>query len=191
MKDKIKELREKTGASIIECQKAYKETKDIVKAIDLLRKKGQKIADKKAHRQTSEGVIEAYIHANRKVGSLVELSCETDFVARNEEFINLAHDIAMQVAAADPKYLSEQDVPKDVIKKEKEVYQEQLKAEKKPANIQKKIIEGKLQKFYQQECLTRQQFIKDDSKIIDQLVREAIAKLGENIQIKRFVCFSL
>ncbi len=191
MKDKIIKLRELTGASIVDCKSVLLETDDLDKAVELLRKRGQKLVDKKACRQTSEGVVEAYIHANRKVGVLIELSCETDFVARNAEFIELAHDIAMQVAATDPEYLSPEEVPAKKIAKEKEIYRQQLKEEKKPAKMMGKIIEGKLVKYYEQVCLLKQPFIKDDKKTIEQLIKEAITKLGENIQIKRFIRFSL
>ncbi|MFH1598328.1 MAG: translation elongation factor Ts [Patescibacteria group bacterium] len=191
MKDKIIKLREITGASILDCKSALDQTDDLDKAIEILRKQGQKLVDKKAGRQTSEGVVEAYIHANRKVGAMVELSCETDFVARNEQFIELAHDLAMQVVATNPSYLAPEDVPEKEIAKEKEIFKVQIKKEKKPDKVMKKILEGKLHKYYEEVCLTKQKFIKDDKKVIEELVNEAITKLGENIQIKKFIRFAL
>jgi len=191
MKDKIKKLREQTGAGIVDCQKALKEADSYEEAVELLRKKGKEIVDKKSGRKTNEGVVEAYIHANRKVGSLLEINCETDFVAKNAQFIELAHDLAMQVAATDPAYLTEEDVPQEVINKEKEVIRDQLANEKKPKEVMEKIIEGKMKKYYSQNCLLKQTFIKDEDKTVEDLVNEAISKLGENIKINNFVRYSL
>jgi elongation factor Ts len=156
------------------------------KAVELMRKHGQKVAAKKQDRQTNEGAIGTYIHANHKVVAIVALACESDFVGKHEEFRELAHDIAMQIAATDPQYVVPTDIPAEVIAKEKEIYQEQLKSEKKPAKIWDNILKGKLEKFYSEVCLVRQPFIKDDAKTIEQLIQEKILKFGENIQIKEF-----
>ena len=188
----IKQLRQETGAAMADCLKVLEETKgDIDKAIEILRKQGQKIINKKSQRTAKEGLIGNYVHGNNKIAALVEVNCETDFVARNEEFKNFVHDLAMQAVATNPKYLSTEDIPAEEIEKEKEIYKEQLKKERKPENIIDKIIEGKLQKYYQEVCLLRQPFIKDDQIIIKELIEKFIVKLGENIQIKRFVIFSL
>ncbi|MCX8094345.1 MAG: translation elongation factor Ts [Candidatus Goldbacteria bacterium] len=188
--DAIKELREKTGAGFGDCRKALIETQgNIEKAIDYLREKGITSAAKKSSRATKEGRIFSYIHTNGKIGSMVEINCETDFVARTDEFENLLKDIAMQVAAMAPLYVKREDIPEEVIKKEKEIYKTQLKDSGKPENVIEKIVEGKIEKFYKDVCLLEQTFIKDESKTIDTLVKEKIAKLGENIIIKRFVRF--
>ena len=187
----VKQLRESTGAGMLDCQKALEESKgDMNKAVEILRKKGEKIAEVKQGRSTKEGVVEAYIHSNKKIGVLVELVCETDFVARNEEFKILAHDLAMQVAATDPKWLSPAEVPQEIIDKEKEIYKESL-PKGKPQAVLDKILEGKLKTFYSENCLLKQPFIKDDKIIIDDLVKQLIAKLKENIQVRRFIRFSL
>jgi elongation factor Ts len=189
---KIKEIREKTGAGVMEIKKALSESAgDEKEAIDILRKSGQKIAAKKQNRGTNQGLIGTYVHSNGKVAALVEVTCETDFVAMNSEFKELAHDLAMQVAAANPLYLKPEDVPEDVLEKEKEIARESLKKEGKPKEIIEKIIQGKLDKFYSEVCLLKQLFIKDDKNTVEQLVTEKIAKLGENIQVKRFVYFSI
>lgn len=187
----IKDLRETTGAGILECQKALEEAgNDVIKAEEILRKKGQKIIDKKIDREVKEGVIDSYIHANNKIGVLVELVCETDFVARNGEFRELAHDLAMQVAATDPKWIRPTDVPPDVMEKEKEIAGEGMDKSK-PAQVMEKILEGKLRKFYSQTCLEEQPFIKDDKVIIKDLIKDKIVKLGENIRIRRFIRFEI
>lgn len=175
----------------MDCKSALDKAGNIEKAIELLRKSGQKVVDKKAGRETSEGVVEAYIHSNRKVGVMVQLSCETDFVARNKEFIELAHDLAMQVAATDPQYLIPEEIPATEIAKEKTIYREQLKKEKKPKKMMDKIIEGKLAKYYEEVCLLKQPFVKEDKKTVEDLMKEAITKLGENIKITKFIRFSL
>ncbi len=187
----IKQLREKTGAGILECQQTLKEANnDIEKAVELLRKKGEKIMAKKQTRTVNEGIVESYIHNNRKIGVLLELVCETDFVARNKEFQELAHDLAMQIAAADPQWLKIEDVPEDIVSKEKEIAQASLPQDK-PEEVKEKILQGKLEKFYNQFCLLEQNFIKDETKKIIDLIQEKIAKLGENIQVKRFIRFQL
>lgn len=188
----VAELREKSGAGIMDCKKALAEANgDLEKALENLRKRGQKIAAKKSTRDASEGIVGSYIHSNKKIGAMVILNCETDFVAHNEEFQELAHDIAMQVVAMNPAYLNPKDVPEEIINKEKEVYKETLLKEGKPEEMLDKICEGKVQKFYQENCLIKQAFIKDDKKTIEKLVEEKIAKLGENIKLSKFVQFSL
>ncbi len=186
----VKELREKTNAGMMDCKKALLEADGVMDtAFDLLRKRGLDIAAKKSSRATKEGVIGSYIHSNGKIGVLVEVSCETDFVAKNEEFKEFVKDLTLQVASAFPQYLSREEVPEKVIAKEKEIYSEQVKG--KPENIIDKIVEGKLEKFYKQVCLVDQLFVKDDKKTINDLLKEKIAKLGENMAIKRFVRFQV
>ncbi len=188
----ILSLRELTGAGMVDAKKALDETGgDINKAAELLRKKGIVKAAKKSERSTHEGLVHAYIHAGGKIGVLVELLCETDFVARNEQFKELAHDIAMQVAANNPLYLSVEDVPADVVAKEKEMMAAEMASSgKQPAMIEKALA-GRLQKYYSDVCLLNQAFFKDEDLTIEELVKSAIAKIGENIQVKRFVRFSL
>ena len=189
----VKELREKTGAGMLDCQKALEEASgDLEKATEVLRKKGElKAAKKTAERSANEGLVHAYIHANGKVGVLLELNCESDFVARNEEFKALAHDLALQIAAMNPLYLKQKDVPAEEIEKEKEIIKEQLKKEGKPENVIEKIIKGKLQKYYSEACLLNQAFIKDDKVVIEDLIKEKIAKIGEKIELSRFVRFEI
>ncbi len=188
----IQKLRQETGAGMLDCQKALQESKgDLEEAKRILRKKGKKIANQKENRETRAGLIEAYIHAGGKVGAMIELTCETDFVARNEEFKNLAHDLAMQVAATNPLYLTPEDIPEEVLEKEKEIIKDQLPDDKKKPEIIDKIIQGKLDKYFSEVCLLKQPFIKDDKLIIEDLIANKIAKIGENIKIKRFVRFSL
>ncbi len=188
----IKELRERTGAGIMECKEALKEANgDIEKAIEILRKRGALKAEKKASRSANEGLIGAYIHAGGKIGVLVEVNCETDFVARTDEFQQLVKDIAMQIAAMSPEYISREDVPPEVIEKEKEIYREEALRSGKPEKVVEKIVEGKLEKFYQEKCLLEQPFIKDESKRVKDLITEVIAKLGENIRVSRFVRFQV
>lgn len=191
-KDLIQKLREQTGAGIMDVKQAIQEANgDEEKTFELLRKKGQKIAAKKqSEREAKEGIVEAYVHGNSKTATLVQLTCETDFVAKNEEFKQLAHDIAMQVAAMDPQYLSPDTVPVDILEKEKEIIKEQLKSENKPAEMLDKIVEGKLNKFYEENCLLNQKFIKDDSKVISDLITEKIAKLGEKIEVRKIARIS-
>ncbi len=188
----IVKLRSLTGAGIVDCQKALQEGgNDFEKAVELLRKKGQKVAANKQERETKEGLIYSYIHAGGRVGVLVELLCETDFVARNDEFKQLAHDIALHIAAMNPLIISQSDVAPETLEKEKEIYREQMKDEKKPQEILEKIIEGKLSKYYQEVCLLNQQFVKDDTLTIQGLIERTIGKIGENIKVGRFTRYSL
>ena len=188
----VQKLRRATGAGMMDAKKALAEAQgDFTAAVDILRKKGSKIAAGKMGRSTSQGLVEAYIHAGGKIGSLVELACETDFVARTEQFKTLAHDLAMQVAAANPQYLSPADVPADVLAHEKEIFVEQLKNDGKTGAMVDKIIEGKLQKYYEEVCLLSQPFFKDDKKPVGEVLTESIATIGENIKIKRFARFEL
>ena len=188
----VKELRGKTGAGILDCQHALKESgSDIEKAIDLLRKKGLAAAQKKAGRETKEGVISSYIHAGSKIGVLVEINCETDFVARNDEFQSLVKDVALQIAAANPVYIQRENVSAEIIEREKSVYLGQAKEMGKPEAAWDKIVQGKLEKFYQEQCLIEQSFIKDPNSTIKQILTEKIAKLGENISIARFTRYQL
>jgi elongation factor Ts len=184
----VKELREKTGAGMMDCKKALMETGgNEEKAVAWLREKGLAKAQKKAGRATSEGRIGSYIHSNGKIAVLIELKCETDFVAKNEKFLELAKDLAMQVAATSPLCVAPEDVPEDVLAREKEIYFNQSRVEGKPENIAAKIVEGRVKKFYKEVCLLEQPFIKDDSVSIKDLVNNTIAVLGENIQVGRFV----
>jgi len=186
-------LRDITGAGINDCKLALDESgSDIDKAIEILRKKGAlKAAKKSAERTAGQGLIESYIHAGGTVGVLLKILCETDFVARTDEFKQLAHDIAMQVAAGDPSYLKPADVPEAEIAKEKEIYTEQLKAEGKPANVIEKIMTGKLDKYFEQVCLLKQPFVKDDSLTIEKLIDQKIAKIGEKIEVVSFVRYQI
>lgn len=188
----IAELREKTGAGLMDVKVALDEAAgDAVKAEEILRKKGIVKAAKKSDREAGEGLIYSYIHSNGQVGAMIELRSETDFVARNENFVSLAHDIALQIVAMNPLYLDEAAVPAEVLEKEKEIYRAEMAASGKPAEVVEKIIAGKLQKFYADNCLLRQPFVKDESQTIDDLIKARITKLGENIQLKRFVRFQL
>lgn len=188
--DDLKLLREKTGAGIMDCKNALKEANgNIEKAVEILRKKGIKVAEKKAGREVKDGLIDAYIHMGGKLGVLIEVACETDFVAKNEEFKEFVHNLAMQVAAARPKYVTREDVPPEILEKEKEIIREQFKD--KPEHIQEKIVNNKIEEYYKENCLLEQAFIKDDSKKIKDLVTEMVAKFGENIVVRRFVRFEL
>ena len=188
----VKELRDRTGAGIMACKKALIETDgDVEKAVEHLRKKGIAKADKKASREAKEGIIESYIHFNGQLGVLIEVNCETDFVARTDDFKELAKSLAMHIAAMKPQYVSPEDVPEDVIAKEKDIYREQMKNSGKPDNIIEKILEGKINKFYSEVCLLDQEYVKDDSKKAKDFIKEYIAKLGENIVVKRFALFVL
>ncbi|MCX7678276.1 MAG: translation elongation factor Ts [Spirochaetes bacterium] len=188
----IKELREKTLAGMLDCKKALVECNgDMEKAIEYLRKKGLSAAAKKSERSAKEGIITSYIHNNNKVGVLLELNCETDFVARNAEFQELAKDIAMQIAAANPLYIRSEDVPTEVIEKEREIYREQMKDSGKPENVIEKIIDGKIKKFFTEVCLLEQEFIKDNKITINDLIKNKIATLGENITVGRFARFQI
>lgn len=184
----VKELREKTGAGMMDCKKALVETNgDMEKAIDFLREKGLAAAAKKAGRIAAEGLVESYIHGGGKLGVLVEVNCETDFVAKNEGFRAFVKDIAMHIAAAKPLYLSREEVSAETIEHEKEILRAQALNEGKPANIVDKMVEGRVSKYYKEFCLLEQPFVKDPDKTIETLVKEQIATIGENISIRRFV----
>lgn len=188
----VKKLRERTGAGIMDCKRALEATGgDFAKAQDYLREHGIAKAERRSTRPVTEGTIAAYIHAGGKIGVLVEASCETDFVARTDEFKAFAHEVAMQVAAQQPKYLRREDVPQEVIEKEKEIYRAQALESKKPAHVVDRIAEGMLTKFFQDVCLLEQPYIRDPEKTVEQLRKEASAKLGENIQIRRFARFQV
>lgn len=186
----VKVLREKTGAGFMDCKQALVEAGgDQEKAIQILRTKGQAKAEKKSTRSASDGLVYAYIHPPGKLGVMIEINSETDFVAKNEEFRSLAHDIAMHIAAADPRYIKQDDVPQEYIAKEKTIYMEQAKNEGKPEKILEKIVEGKLKKHLEEICLLNQQFVKDPEKTIEDIIKEKIAKMGENIVVRRFSRF--
>ena len=188
----VKELRERTGAGMMECKKALEETNgDMEKAIDALRAKGAAKAAKRAERESKEGVIASYVHMGGKIGVLVEVNCETDFVARNQDFQQLGRDIAMHVAAANPLALNPEDIPADVVEREKAVYLETVKQEGKPEKMWDKIVEGKLAKFYKESTLLDQPFVKNPDITVRQYVTEVAAKTGENVVIRRFVRFAL
>lgn len=188
----VKELRERTGAGMMDCKAALAETGgDMDKAVDLLRKKGLAAAAKKAGRVAAEGVVASYIHAGGKIGVLIEVNCETDFVAKTEEFQQLVRDIAMHVAASEPRFVRREEVTADVLEREREIYREQAAASGKPANVIEKIVEGKMDKFYAEACLLEQPFVKNPDQTVGQLVTEAVAKIGENIQVRRFVRYKL
>ncbi len=188
----IKELREATAAGMLDCKKALEACGgDLEEAKANLREKGLATAAKKADRVAEEGLIEAYIHTGGRVGALIEVNCETDFVARTEDFEELAHDLAMQIVAAKPLYLTPEDIPADVLEEEKNYYRTQAQAMGKPERIIEKIVEGKLQKYYEQVCLMEQPFIKDDERTVQDILNDAVAKLGENIVVRRFARFEL
>ncbi len=188
----VQELRRKTGAGIMDCKKALADTEgDMEKAAVLLRKAGIARADARLERATSEGVIAYYIHAGGKIGVLVELNCETDFVARTKEFQELGLNLAMHVAAENPKYLRPEDVPAEVIEKEKEVYCAVALKEGKPANVLDRIVEGRLKKYYSEVCLLEQPYVRDDQVTVAEVVKEAMAKIGENIVVRRFARFQV
>jgi elongation factor Ts len=188
----VKELREKTGAGMMDCKKALAETAgDFEKAIEYLRKKGIASAAKKAGRATKEGLVSSYIHGEGKVGVLLEVNCETDFVARTEQFRSFVKDVSMHIAAANPTYVRSEEVPADVVTKEKEIAVAQMAASGKPQKVLEQIAEGKVKKFFEDSCLLNQLFVKDSSKTIEQLQKETIAALGENISIRRFARFQL
>jgi elongation factor Ts len=188
----VRELRERTGVGMMECKKALSESGgDVDKAIEHLRKQGRASAEKKAGRTANEGLVEAYIHPGNRVGVLIEVNCETDFVARTDEFKALVRNLAMQVAATRPLAVTREDVPAGLAERERGIFEEQLKNEGKPAAMIPKIVEGKLDKFYQGVALLEQPYIRDDKKTVDALVKEAIAKLGENVVVRRFALFQL
>ncbi len=188
----VKELRDVTGAPFIDCKKALEETEgDMEKAIEILRIKGAAKAAKKVGRETPEGIIYSYIHPGGKIGVLLEINCETDFVARNQEFQNLAKEIAMQIAASNPKYISREDIPEDEIEKEKELLKAQVIESGKNPEIADKIVEGKLNKFYEEVCLLEQNYIRDPKRKVRDIINECISKTGENIVVRRFVRYQL
>jgi elongation factor Ts len=188
----VKDLREKTGAPMMDCKQALTESKgDIEAAIVYLRKKGIATAAKKASRVTSEGSVASYIHAGGKIGVLLEVNCESDFVARTEDFQSLVHDIAMHIAASDPKFIRKEDVTPEAFEREKEIYRAQAAASGKPANVVEKIVEGKMSKFYEEVCLLDQPFIKEQTISVGQLIASRIGKLGENISVRRFARFKV
>ena len=192
--EQVKELRERTGAGVMDCKAALDASMgDLQGAIEHLRKKGLADAAKKAHREAKDGVVASYIHPGAKIGVLVEVNCETDFVARTDDFQQLVKDIAMQVAAANPSYVSREDVPGAVVEKEREIYRTQMADQKKPAQVVDKIIEGKLEKFYAESCLMEQPFIRDSSgkTRLRDMVDQATAKMGERIVVKRFARFQV
>jgi elongation factor Ts len=188
----VKQLRERTGAGMMECKKALVESKgDLGEAEVLLRKWGLSSAGKKSGRATRQGLIGSYIHAGGQLGVIVEINCESDFVARTDDFKELVHDIAMHVAAADPRYLRREDVPADVLNQEKDIARERVRNEGKPEKVLDRIVEGRITKFYEEVCLLDQPFVKEATLTIDQLVKTKIAKLGENISIARFTRFKV
>jgi len=188
----VKELREITGAGMMDCKRALNETDgNIEKAIEYLRKKGLQKVEKKAGRKTSEGIIRSYIHPGSRLGVLVEINCETDFVARTEDFQNFAKDIAMHIAASKPLAIEREQIPRELVDKELEIYRAQMREQGKPEQIIEKIITGKIEKYYQEVCLMEQNFVKDPDKTVKELLNEIISKLGENMTIRRFVRYQL
>lgn len=188
----VKELRQRTGIGMMECKQALQESKgDIDKAIVILRKKGYARAQSKMSRETAEGIIGSYIHLNGKIGVLLEVNCESDFVARNDEFKELVKNVAMHIAASNPRYVSSEEISPEILEQEKDIIKEQFKDSKKPPEIVEKIIQGKLGKFYEEVCLLDQPYIKDDKVSVKQLVASYIAKFGENIKISRFARYEL
>ena len=190
--DNVKELRLRTGAGIMDCKKALVETQgDFEKALDYIRKRGMEIAAKKSVRKASEGIIYAYIHPPGKVGTVIELNCESDFVAKTDAFKELSKDLAMHITAMSPCYIKREDIPEDVLKKQREIFREQALNEGKPENIVDKIVDGKIKRFYTEQCLMEQPFIKDPEKTIKELIDEKVAVLGENIVLRRFARFAV
>jgi elongation factor Ts len=186
----VKELRDKSGVSMMECKKALEQSGgDLAKAEIILREKGLAAANKKSSRTTNQGLIDSYIHLGSKIGVLLEVNCETDFVARNEMFKEFVHNVALHIAASAPKYISKEDVPSEVIEAEKQIYKKQALNEGKPEAVVEKIAEGKLKKFYEENCLLEQLYVKNNDMTIGDLLKENILKIGENIVIKRFVRF--
>ncbi len=188
----VKELRQATGAGILDCRKALEASEgDFDKAVDYLREKGLAKAAKRMSREAKDGKVAAYIHGGGRIGVLVEVNCETDFVARTDEFQALVNEIALQIAAMSPRYIKREDVPPEVVEHERALYRAQALGEGKPERIVERIVDGRMEKFYQEVCLLEQTYIRDESKTIDELVKEAIAKTGENIVIRRFARFEL
>ena len=190
--EQVKRLRELTGAGMMDCKRALEETEgDVDRAVELLRVKGLADSKKRAGRVARDGVVDAYIHMNGRLGVLVEVNCETDFVANTEGFRSAARDIAMHIAASDPRWISREDVPEDVVDGERKIYAEQAREQGKPDNVLDRIVEGKLEAFYKDSCLLDQPFIRDDTKNVGQLVAEASAKVGEKVEVRRFARFKL
>lgn len=190
--EKIKDLRSSTGAGMLDCKNALQEANgDVEKAVEILRKKGAIKAAKKAGRVTNEGIVYSYIHHNEKIGVLLLLGCETDFVARTDDFHNLAKKISLQIASMNPKWISQEDVPEDVVEKEKEIYMEELKNTNKPDNIKEKIVENKLEKFYSENCLLEQEYVFGEGEKIKDLISQMIAKVGENITVDKFTRYAI
>jgi elongation factor Ts len=190
--ERVKELRQRTGIGVMECKEALAECQgDIDKAIAVLRKKGAARAQERMNREASQGIVYAYIHLEGKLGVLVEVNCESDFVARNDEFKELAKNVAMQIAAANPRYVSSADIPPTELEQEKEIIRAQLQDTKKPPQIIEKIVEGKLKKYFEEVCLLDQPYIRDDKQTIKQIIASTIAKFGENIKVRRFARFEL
>ena len=188
----VKELRERTSAGMMDCKKMLQEAEgDMEKAAELLRKKGLAAADKKSGRTAAEGAVGSYIHGTGSIGVLVEVNCETDFVARTDEFQTLVRDIAMHIAAADPRFVRREEVTQSVLDKEAEIYADQMRAEGKPEKIIPNIVKGKIEKYYSEHCLLEQAYIKDTDKSVQGMITEKIAKIGENIQVRRFARFKL
>jgi len=188
----VKELREKTGAPMMDCKAALTEAKgDMAEAETVLRKRGLASAQKRAGRATLEGMVGSYIHAGGKIGVMIELNCESDFVARTDEFQHLAHDLAMHIAAADPRYIRKEEVTPEILAKEKEIYRAQALASGKPEKVVDRIVEGKMEKFYEEVCLLEQHFVKDPGQTVGQVVASCIGKLGENITVRRFSRFKV
>jgi len=188
----VKDLRDRTGAGFTACREALIEAGgDLDKATVVLRKKGQAAAQKKAQRATSEGLVGSYIHAGGRIGVLVEINCESDFVARTEDFQRLCHEVAMHIAALDPRFLRREEVTQEILDRERDIYREQAKQTGKPENVIDKIVNGKMEKFYEENCLYEQHFIKDEGMTVKELIDQAIAKLGENIGIRRFSRFKI
>ena len=187
----IKELRERTGAGMLDCKKALQEVGSVDEAIQFLRKKGLASAAKKAGRIAAEGAVGSYIHAGGKIGVLVEVNCETDFVGRTDEFQELVRDIAMHIAAAEPRYVRREEVTEEILEREREIHREQVLASGKPENLVDRIVNGKMEKFYSEAVLLEQSFVKNPDQTIERMIAEKVAKIGENIQVRRFVRFKL
>lgn len=188
----VRELREKTGAGMMDCKKALLESAgDMEKAVDYLRQKGLVLASRKESRTAAEGLVGSYIHGGGKIGVLVELNCETDFVARTPEFQILLKDVAMQIAAANPRYIRREDVPADELERERQIYHQQAIESGKPEKVVDKIMDGKMERFYSEVCLLEQKFIKDPDRQVGDLIKDVVARLGENVQVKRFTRFHI
>ncbi len=188
----VRELREKTGAGMMDCKKALLESAgDMEKAVDHLRQKGLALASRKEGRVAAEGLVGSYIHGGGKIGVLVELNCETDFVARTPEFQNLLKDVAMQIAAANPKYIRREDVPGDELERERQIFDQQAIESGKPEKVVGKIVDGKIERFYSEVCLLEQEYIKDPDRRVGDLIKDIVARLGENVQVRRFTRFHI